>query len=317
MFRRDVATRRIAAASAALASAAVLTVGGVASPARAESGLERAVGPIPRAIRAVLPTDPNLWGAYRLGGTPDLCLRGAIRCVDATIADMDARFQPLATSCHHNAVFSLLYLRVTQRYRVVATRPGFLIDPANVNRQDVDFARLYTWAYDKWHGDRPVTVPPIWRLAFAAADEELISGTGDALMGMIGHIKRDLPFALWRVALGHREDHLAINDMLKKVYPSAGAELRDRFDPLITPDGRVPGTGELVVDAIATWRDQAWRDAQDLLAAPDAAAYNAVAMRIERAAWDYGQVVYLASKYALDAQDAARDAYCQQQRAAG
>lgn len=318
MLRPGARSLRLGAVLAAAASAAVLAISGVSSPASAESGLERAVGPVSPADRLLLPTDPKLWGAYQLAETPDLCRPGSMRCVNTTIDDMHRRFEPLAANCSHNAVFSLLYLRVTEGYRDVATRAGYFIDVAKVNKEDTDFARLYTQAEDWWSGGNPAEVSPIWRLAFAAADGRRVSGSGDALLGMVGHIKRDLPFAIWRIAMGHRDDHLAINPMLKKVYPTVSAELAARFDPWFSPDGGRLPTGEAVVDAIATWRDQAWNDAQALLDAQTPADFDEVAMHIERSAWDYGLSIYRSTRYTLDSQRADREAYCRsQQQSAG
>jgi hypothetical protein len=52
-----------------------------------------------------LPYDP---------ASPDDCIAGRSQCVDKTIREMTRRFDPLASSCDHNAIFSLTYLRVTQ-----------------------------------------------------------------------------------------------------------------------------------------------------------------------------------------------------------
>jgi len=281
-----------------------------AAPARAESGLERVVGPIPAATAALLPPSQELWGAYRAGLTPDVCPGGSIRCVDATISTMTQRFRALAPTCDHDAVFSLLYLRVTQEYRTDATTPGFFVRPKTVNTEDTVFGQLYSRAYNRWHADQPLTVPPVWRLALAAADTKQVSGTGDAMLGMVAHIKRDLAFSLYRILLGNHADHEAINTMLKAVYPSAAAELARRFDPLISPATLVPGTGEVFVDAIAQWRDSAWNDAVDLLGAGSDQEFDAVSLRIERAAWQTGLTIYLGTRYAARAQNTARDEYC-------
>ena len=72
----------------------------------------------------------------------------------------------------------------------------------------------------------------------------------------------------------------------------------------------VPGTGTLVVDAIAIWRDQAWQRAVDLVNATDQQQWNAVAQRIERDAWTTGLAIYLAAKYPLQALTVVRDSYC-------
>lgn len=294
-----------------VATLLVALVGGVAPPrARAETGLEQAVGPIDPATAALLPDSDKLWGPYTLEPTPKSCPTGALSCVNTTLATMQKRADSLASTCSHNAIFSVLYLDVTKQYKIDTQLPDFFVRPALVNTEDTVFSDLYSAAFTNWQAGRPGTVPPIWRLAFAAAGQKKVSGTGDALVGMVAHIQRDLAFALYRIQLGNRSDHEAINTMLKQVYPDAVVELARRFDPTINPTGLyVPGTGDLVVDAIATWRDQAWNDAQALLAAPTATDRDRVAMGIERHAWNSGLQIYLSSLN-TSVQTQARDSYC-------
>ena len=278
-------------------------------PVGAASGLEDLVGPIEPAVAAQLPADPRLWGSYSLRPTPDVCPRGELRCVDAVIADMTRRFNRLAPRCDHDAVFSLLYLRVTEYYRQVVVQPGYFLQPRRVNREDVIFAQLYVGAYDDWHANRPTRVPPSWRLAFAAADARQVSGSGDALLGMNAHILRDLPFTLWRISLVDHRDHLKVNQMLSEVYDSVIKEVSDRFDPTIGLASTVPGTKTPVMEAVVQWREKAWRDAVALVQAPDRASWTKVAERIEREAWANALSIYLASRYPAQQATAVRDSY--------
>ena len=282
-----------------------------ARPAKSETGLEHVVGAITSTVAAQLPANPKIWVPYTAPVTPDRCQDGSSSCIDTTIGIMTSRANALAPTCSHNAVFSVLYLRVTERYREVAATPGYFSTPSNVNHEDAIFADLYFNAYDNWQSGNAQAVPPAWRLAFAAAQARQLQGVGDALLGMIAHILRDLPFALWRISLGERSDHLAINPMLRSVYEQVVGELSRRFDPTIITANLVPGTeGTLVVDALAQWRDQAWNDAVDLVNAPDQQQWNAVAQRVERNAWITALGVYLATKYPLQITTVVRDAYC-------
>jgi hypothetical protein len=302
----------LAALTAALSLAVTLTPPPRAGALPLLSGLESVVGALSPTVQAQLPADPRLYGAYTTRPTGNACADGAPGCVDATIADMTARYTAAASSCDHDAVFSLLYLRVTERYRELA-RPdvGFFADPTTVNREDRVFYDLYAGSYADWHANRPQTVPPIWRLAYSAADSRQLLGSGDLLLGMAGHILRDLPFALWRIQLGSRADHLQVNLMLQQVYSAVVAELTRKFDPLIQSADVVPGSNVLVVDAIATWRDKAWLNAQELIAAgADQARFQAVATRIESEAWATGLDLYLATRYPAQALTATRDQYC-------
>lgn len=302
----------LAAVTAALSLAVTLSPQPRAGALPLLSGLEGIVGALSPTVLAQLPADPRLYGSYTTRPTLDACVDGAPGCVENTIADMTTRFSGLAASCDHDAVFSLLYLRVTERYRDLA-RPGvgFFADPTTVNHEDRVFYDLYAGSYADWHANRPQTVPPIWRLAYSAADSRQVLGSGDLLMGMAGHILRDLPFALWRIQLGSRADHLQVNLMLQQVYSAVVAELARRFDPLIQSADVVPGSNVLVVDAIATWRDKAWLNAQELIAAGgDQARFQAVANRIETEAWAVGLALYLATRYPLQALTVTRDLYC-------
>ncbi|MFL6129634.1 MAG: DUF5995 family protein [Mycobacteriales bacterium] len=274
------------------------------------TGLEELVGVIDPLVRAQLPLDPRLYAAYRTRPTPSRCSSGTFSCIDKTITDMATRFDRLAPSCDHDAVFSLLYLRVTERYKEVAATPEYFLDPRKVNYEDAVFSDLYTGAFDDWHADAPATVPPIWRLAFATADSSQAGGSGDALLGMAAHILRDLPFTLYRIGMVDHRDHLAVNSMLESVYSAAITELAQRFDPTMSTADIVPGTKSVFMGLIAQWREQGWQNAQDLTAAPDDAARAEVADRIERDAWNTGITLYLGTRYAVQQETAVRDAYC-------
>lgn len=322
-----ISRRRIGLATAALAAAlAVTLIAGLAQPERAgarpapaaKAGLigallspvEQLVGAIDPLVRAQLPLDPRLYGAYTTRPTPSRCADGSWDCIDETIGDMDRRFAGLAPTCNHDAVFSLLYLRVTERYKQFAATPGNFADPLAVNYEDAVFSDLYTGAYDDWHAGRPQKVPPIWRLAFATADSRQATGTGDAFLGMAAHILRDLPFTLAHIGTVTHADHVAINTMLASVYDSAIAELAARFDPTMSVGALVPGTSQVFMQVVVQWREQGWRNAQALLAAPDAAARQRVADRIEKEAWLTGLTLYLGTRYPVRALTVTRDAYC-------
>ena len=112
---------------------------------------------------------------------------------------MTRRFDALASSCDHNAIFSLTYLRVTEEYRRTVEAP-FFDDTPFVNHEDTVFARYYFAAFDAWTGGRTAEVPPAWRVAFDAAQSRAVSATGDLLLGINAHVQRDLPLVLYAPA---------------------------------------------------------------------------------------------------------------------
>ena len=80
--------------------------------------------------------------------SPNDCIAGRVKCVDNVIRQMTTRFEPLGSSCDHDAIFALTYLRVTEEYRRTVETPTFFDDASFVNHEDVLFARYYFAAYD-------------------------------------------------------------------------------------------------------------------------------------------------------------------------
>jgi Family of unknown function (DUF5995) len=248
----------------------------------------------------------------------DECVAGRISCVDKTIKEMEKRFDPLAAACTHSAVFALAYLRTTQTYRDTAETTGFYQDPAFVNHEDAAFAAMYFDAYDDWAAGRVSRVPPAWRVAFAAGKNRQVSGSGDLLLGMNAHVNRDLPFVLAKIGLvaadgsSRKPDHDKIDEMLNRVVEPLLAEESARFDPQMetvqTPYG-VGYTG--LMQTLVAWRESAWRQAEQLVMAPDEAARDEVAQSIERNAEANAKAIVAATAYLPPVTSTTtRDSYC-------
>ena len=222
----------------------------------------------------------------------NICVSGKLRCVDAVIAEMQRRFKPQAKSCDHDATFSLTYLRTTEEYRRAATTPDFFDDAAFVNHEDAVFARYYFDHYDNWHAGRTAKVPVAWQIALAAADTQEVSGAGNLFLGMAAHINRDLPFVLAEIGLvkpdgsSRKPDHDKVNVFLNRVTEPLLAEIARRFDPSVSSND-VPGTqvdATALFQLVATWREQAWRNAERLATAGSMLGRNLIVQEIETAA---------------------------------
>ena len=179
--------------------------------------------------------------------SPNDCIAGRVQCVDKVIRQMTTRFEPLASSCDHDAIFALTYLRVTEEYRRTIETPTFFDDTSFVNHEDVLFARYYFAAYDAWAAERTASVPPAWRVAFDAARDRAVSANGNLLLGINAHVQRDLPFVLYSVGLvkpdgtSRKPDHDRVNQILNRVTDDVIAEVARRFDPTID-DTNLPTT---------------------------------------------------------------------------
>jgi uncharacterized protein DUF5995 len=249
--------------------------------------------------------------------SPDDCIAGRSQCVDRTIRQMTTRFDGLASSCDHNSIFSLVYLRVTEEYRRTIDTP-FFDDTPFVNHEDTVFARYYFSAYDDWVAGDVGDVPPAWRIAFDAASDHRVSALGDLLLGINAHVQRDLPFVLYSIGLvapdgsSRKPDHDRVNEILNRVIDPVEAEIARRFDPTIEYANLPTTLDEFTVfQLLVAWREAAWRNAELLAAAPTPAARDLVAAQIESNAATEARSIILGTQYLpLSGGSAARDAYC-------
>jgi hypothetical protein len=249
--------------------------------------------------------------------SPDDCVAGRVQCVDKVVRQMTRRLEPLASSCDHDAIFALTYLRVTEEYRRTIESP-FFDDTRFVNHEDVIFARYYFAAHDAWTSGRTVEVPPAWRVAFDAARDRAVSAMGNLLLGINAHVQRDLPFVLYSVGLvspegaSRKPDHDRVNQILNRVTDDVIAEIARRFDPTID-DTNLPTTIDdfTLFQTIVAWRETAWRNAELLALAPTPAARELVAREIEGNAATQARLIRTTMQYPpLLGGRAARDAYC-------
>jgi hypothetical protein len=278
---------------------------------------------LPSAAQSAAPPLVN-WSALLPGlstgydpSSEDECLSGRTSCIDKVIREMQRRFDPLARACDHDAVFALGYLRTTEEYRRTIADPSFFEDTAFVNHEDAVFAAYYVDAFDAWHRGDEAGTPPAWRIAFAAADDRAVSGAGNLVLGVSAHIQRDLPFVLAGIGLvkpdgtSRKTDHDRVNAFLNRVTDEMVPEIAARLDPT-ADDGNLPTLVDDVLkfQSIPLWREIAWRNAERLAAAPDAAARARVAQQIEAYAASQALLLRTATSYGLLGSSAARDRFC-------
>lgn len=237
------------------------------------------------------PTFVPSWdaGEYEVSASTD-CTNGNVQCVDRVIREMTKRFNALG--CDHDSTFAFTYLVTTQEYREAVEDPEFFTDNAFVNHQDAVFAEYYFDQYDDWHKGRLDEVSPAWRIAFHAAENQQVTGTGNVFLGMNAHVNRDLPFVLAEIGLvkpdgtSRKVDHDRVNDFLAATNQYLLAEAAKYLDPTLD-DGDIPGVSvdnSVAVQALVAWREQAWRNAERLVAAETQAEWDAVAHEIEQLA---------------------------------
>lgn len=306
--------------------AATLAAAGLAVPAPAAAGPPPRPGAEepPPTLTALLPPLPV--GRHRPSAAPH-CPRGEIACVDAVIARMRRRLDGLLASCDHDAAFALTYLRVTEAYRgTVAANPRFFDDSRFMNHLATVFADAWFRADAVWH--RGATspsegVPAAWQVAFRAADGRRVSAAGNLLLGLSAHVNRDLPFVLATVGLrgpdgaSRKPDHDRVNTILRDLTAPILAEIARRLDPEIaTADVRGTRLDEdTLFQLLALWREEAWRNAELLAAAPTATGRAVVAQTIEASALLKQEALLTATTYRPPVSSPrSRDTWCRSHR---
>lgn len=120
---------------------------------------------------------------------------GGIGDVIAKLADLQKITDELPPSPAANrlAAFNSLYLTITRRV------DGALVTGVNspqfLELLDVEFAKLYFHALDRWNNDDEDT-PDVWEVLFKRAGDTDMSLLAAAMLGVNAHINHDLALAL-------------------------------------------------------------------------------------------------------------------------
>ena len=284
----------------------------LALPASASAQLGGTTGTVTTTVEDTLLTWnqilPGLTPGY-VPGDPNPCKSGKPQCVDAVEREMEKRLAPLADSCSHNAMFAILYLRVTDKIgQAVRRTDGFFDTPGYVGHVGGVFAQYYFDAYDDWASGTGTN--QAWQIALDAAKNKQVTGLGNLMLGMSAHINRDLPYVLESIGLNkpdgssRKPDHDKVNEVLYTAYLPAMVEAQRRFDPSVSGDEQ---TAAFAMQAVIGWREEAWRWAERLAMAANAADRALVEQQIEaRAA---AEAHSLKASFA-SSDSSARDAHC-------
>lgn len=256
------------------------------------------------------------WNDQLDTGSSNDCTAGRPSCLNVTLNEQVHILNPNGQACSHLAIFPLAYVRMTQTYGWTRAQAGYYQDVPYMNHMDAVFAKYYTDAYYNWSSGTRSAVPQAWLYAFDAAQNKTVTGAGDLFLGMNAHINRDLPFVLYAAGLVNssgvsgKADYDAVEQWLNADTAPLLAEAAQRFDPTIASANQ-PLVDYLSFQLVSAWREGAWRNAEALASAPDAAARALVAQSIENNADTIAQGMLLSfAANPLTGSTATRDAYC-------
>ncbi|MEE1928277.1 DUF5995 family protein [Streptomyces sp. TRM 70351] len=267
-----------------VAMAAVLTLTGgtaAAAPRAAEAGRLSCQGPVP----------------------------GCVQDVRRVLEDVRDELR-----CDHRAPFPAISVHLQRSLERALAGDGAFEEPSWLAGDlNTGFLNLYLDAYEADQAGRPV--PEAWRAAFHAARTADVNAGQDVLLGANAHIQRDMPYVIAGLGLtrpdgtSRKADYDRFQQVLDRAYGPAVRDVARRYDPLVAlaDDRWNPIAGHTASQLFRMWREQAWEHARQLTGAPDRAARDRVARRIETNA---GQWARLLGAVRVPGYRTVRDTYC-------
>ena len=173
-----------------------------------------------------------------------------------------------------------------------------------------DFSNSYFAAYNAYKRGRPV--PEAWRHFYDAATKGDTNAVQDLLLFSNAHAQHDLPFTYASMGLrtpdgaSRKRDHDGVNEINVRVIPGVKKEIERRYDPSFRD---VPGPFDEMagLEPTKSWREGAWRNAERLVGAPNAALREQVADQIRGYSAAWGRTIAGPQQPGTRA---ARDAHC-------
>ena len=258
---------------------------------------------------------PALSGATETQpGKVPYCRRAKIVCIDTEIARLSRAQRDF--HCDHRAVFSTTYLELTRQLREELHAGPFkkqLLDRRYLYTEDAVFANVYFQTLKDWKRGAPV--PEAWRIALQTARDGEVNGAQDMLLGINAHVQNDMPFVLASLGLRTRDgasrkpDHDLINQILDHAYQRVVDAVASRYDPFVatTNSSATPFDDAAGLEMVKEWREQVWRNADELVDASSGDEREQIAERIQENAAQWAQGM---AAFQTPGDRARRDAYC-------
>ncbi len=230
----------------------------------------------------------------------DHCRRAAVRCVEGLEHRLERQFARFDAACDHRAVIAYSYLQITR---------GLLADLRGPRQSALvkhrrwmeylitNFSNRYFRAFHRWTRGRDLT--PAWRITFETAASGDANAGQEVLLFSNAHVQHDLPFAYAKLGIETRSgrsrkpDHDAVNAVNARVFDGIEKFIAAHYDPSFSlidvPFVPIEEVGTL--ELVKTWREQAWRSAEQLLAADGPEERAEVASRIRENSTRWAEMI--------------------------
>lgn len=243
------------------------------------------------------------------------CARAKLACVSRLVRYLRSEWQRYDASCDHRAAVYYSYLEITKGLRrdLAGPRPGIVRHRRWMTYLITTFSNRFRAAFRDYSEGRPV--PDSWRIAFETYDAGDANAGQDVLLFSNAHVQHDLPFALEEMGIATRDgssrkgDHDAVNAINREVFDPIQDYIARHYDPSFsTIDGGPSPVDEMgTLELVESWRENAWRYGERLLAAATPAERQEVVAEIEDNSRSWAEMI---SSGGTPGHRANRDAYC-------
>jgi hypothetical protein len=293
---------RVRTAAIALAGALIAAAPAVAAP-------EGADVPGPQGPPAAgAPTD------IQPGPVPR-CRKARLACVKRLERHLRAEWRGHDAACDHRAPVYYSYLEITEGLRrdLAGPRPGIVRHRRWMTYLITTFSNRFRAAFRDYAAGRPV--PDSWRIAFEAYDSGDSNAGQDVLLFSNAHVQHDLPFAIEEMGTAtpsgasRKPDHDAVNAINREVFDPIQDYISAHYDPTFPIIDAKPSPLDetATLELVESWRENAWRYGERLLAAESSDQRAAVVAEIRENSRSWAEMM---ASGGTPGHRANRDAYC-------
>ena len=243
------------------------------------------------------------------------CKRARIACVKRLERHLRAGWKRYDATCDHRAPVYYSYLKITEGLRadLAGPRPGIVRHRRWMTFLITTFSNRFREAFRNDAAGRPV--PGAWRIAFDAYDSGDANAGQDVLLFSNAHVQHDLPFAIEEMGTAtpsgasRKPDHDAVNAINRQVFDPIQDYISAHYDPTFAVIDAKPSPLDetATLELVESWRENAWRYGERLLAAKDESERDAVVAEIEENSRSWAEML---ASGGTPGHRATRDAYC-------
>ncbi len=200
------------------------------------------------------------------------------------------------------AIFLQCYAMMTENV-LIGVANGRFHDGPWVTKLLHHFADYYFDALALY--DQGQSCSRVWQQTHDACRQRGINVLQNLFLGVNAHINYDLVLTLYDVLQSEwasldaesrqqrYEDHCRVNIVIAETIDAVQDEVVERHSPLLALIDWLGGPVDefIVAELISHWREDVWRYAQEMLAAPDEAGRTRVRQVVEQAALRRGRII--------------------------